>query len=284
MHAGTSANTARHYVAGGLTYLILVVFAVITLAPLAWGVSTSLKSNADVFRYPPQWIPQDPQWSNYLDTWNLVPFARYYWNTLYMTVLIVVGQLITSSMAGYAFARLRFPGRDMVFLLYLASLMIPGQVIMIPIFLMVKELGWIDSHLSLIVPSLAGPFGTFLFRQFFLGIPEDLVDAAKMDGCTPLGTYWRIFMPLSKPALATLGVFTAMNCWNSFLWPLILLRTPELYTVTLGLGMLRGLNPFAPQWEILMAGSVTALLPIVVVFLLAQRYFVEGIALTGIKA
>ena len=275
--------TARKYLKHTIVYLVLIFFAIITLAPLAWGISTSLKPSVDVFAYPPQWIPENPRWSNYIEAWEVAPFANFYWNSFYITTLIVIGQLFSSSMSGFAFARLRFPGRDKVFLLYLASLMIPAQVIMIPIFLMVKELGWVNSHLSLIVPSLATPFGTFLFRQFFLGVPEELVDAAKLDGCSPFGVYWRIFLPLAKPALATLAIFTALGTWNSFLWPLILIRSPELYTVTQGIGLLRGMIQWRVAMELVMAGTVTALIPIVIVFILAQRYFIEGITLSGLK-
>ena len=278
-----AAAELRRWLTLGLVYLVLIFFAIITLAPLAWAISTSLKPNADVFGFPPQWIPENPRWSNYTDAWEIAPFSRFYWNSFYITVLIVGGQLLTSSLAGFAFARMRFPARDTLFLLYLAALMIPSQVIMIPIFLMVKELGWVNSHLSLIIPSLATPFGTFLFRQFFLGIPEDLVDAAKLDGCSPFGVYWRVFLPLSKPALATLGIFTALATWNSFIWPLILIRSTEKYTVTQGIGLLRGMIQFRASWDLVMAGTVTALIPIVIVFIFAQRYFIEGITLSGLK-
>jgi len=284
MREGAEARArARLYCKRAFVYLLLIFFAIITLAPLAWAISTSLKPNAEVFGYPPQWIPENPRWSNYIDAWEIAPFANFYWNSFYITTLIVIGQLFTSSLAGFAFARLRFPGRDTVFLIYLASLMIPSQVIMIPIFLMVKELGWVNSHLSLIVPTLATPFGTFLFRQFFLGIPEELVDAAKLDGCSPFGIYWRVFLPLAKPALATLAIFTALATWNSFLWPLILIRSPELYTVTQGIGLLRGMIQWRVSWDLVMAGTVTALIPIVIVFIFAQRYFIEGITLSGLK-
>ncbi len=281
--SGETGARARHFAGHFIVYAVLIFFAIITLAPLAWGISTSLKPNVDVFAYPPQWIPENPRWSNYIEAWEVAPFANFYWNSFYITTLIVIGQLFTSSMSGFAFARLQFPGRDRIFLLYLASLMIPAQVIMIPIFLMVKELGWVNSHLSLIVPSLATPFGTFLFRQFFLGIPEELVDSAKLDGCSPFGVYWRIFLPLGKPALATLAIFTALNTWNSFLWPLILIRSPELYTVTQGIGLIRGMIQWRVALELVMAGTVTALIPIVVVFVFAQRYFIEGVTLSGLK-
>jgi len=284
MFSMTSHSPARRTTIAVLTYLVLVIFAFLTLTPFLWGISTSLKTRVEVFAYPPQWIPKPPHWRNYLEVWERLPFHRFYWNSFYISALIVVGQLFTSSLSGFVFARLRFPGRDRLFLLYLASMMVPGQVIMIPIFLIVKALGWIDSHLSLIVPSLAGPFGTFLFRQFYLTVPEDLVDAAKIDGCNPWGIYWHVFVPLSKPALASLGVFTFMGAWNSFLWPLILLRTTELYTVTLGLAAMQGMDQFRTLWQLIMAGTVTAMVPVLAVFLAAQRYFVEGIALTGLKA
>ena len=283
MIENTTGARARDYFKNTIVYAVLIFFAIITLAPLAWGVSTSLKPNVDIFGYPPQWFPEEPRWDNYTKAWELAPFVNFYWNSFYITTLIVIGQLFTSSMAGFAFARMRFPARNTLFLFYLASLMIPSQVIMIPIFLMVKELGWVNSHLSLIIPSLATPFGTFLFRQFFLGIPEDLVDAAKLDGCSPFGIYRRIFLPLAKPALATLGIFTALAVWNSFLWPLILIRSPELYTVTQGLGLLRGMAQFRTAWELVMAGTLTAMVPIVIVFIFAQRYFIEGITLSGLK-
>lgn len=267
-----------------LLHMGLLGLSLLTLLPFLWGISTSLKTRNAVFAYPPTWIPDSPQWKNYVEVWRQVPFSRYYWNSMYISTLIVAGQLFTSSLAGFAFARLRFPCRDGMFLVYLATMMVPGQVVMIPIFLIVKKLGWIDSHLSLIVPSLAGPFGTFLFRQFYLTIAEELVDAGKIDGCNPWLIYRHIFLPLSRPALATLGVFTFMNSWNSFLWPLILLRTPALYTVTLGLASMQGMDQFRTSWELLMAGTVTAMVPVLTVFIAAQRFFVEGIALTGIKA
>lgn len=267
-----------------LLYVILIAFSFLMLAPFLWGISTSLKGRSEVFLYPPQWIPSPQRWLNYAEVWQMLPFGHYYWNSFYISALIVIGQLITSSMSGFVFARLRFPGRDQIFIAYLASMMVPGQVIMIPIFLIVKYLGWIDSHLSLIIPSIAGPFGTFMFRQFFLTVPEDLVDAAKIDGCNPWRIYWNIFLPLAKPALATLAVFTFMNTWNSFLWPLILLRTPNLFTVTLGLSAMQGMDQFRTAWQLVMAGAVTAMVPVLIIFLAAQRYFIEGMTLTGLKA
>jgi multiple sugar transport system permease protein len=280
---GASGRRSHHPGGKLLFYVGLTLLALLTLVPFLWGLSTSLKGRADIYAYPPQWIPSPVHWANYTEIWREYPFHLFYWNSLYISVVIVGGQLLTSSLAGFVFARLRFPGRDKLFLVYLASMMVPGQVIMIPIFLIVKYLGWIDSHLSLIVPALAGPFGTFLFRQFYLSVPEDLVDAAKIDGCNPLQTYYHVFLPISKPALATLGVFTFMGTWNSFLWPLILLRTPALYTVTLGLATLQGADQFRTAWQYVMAGTMTAMIPVLLVFLAAQRYFVEGITITGLK-
>lgn len=282
MRQGQPTQT-RRVLRYAFIYALLLLFAIVTLAPLAWGISTSLKPHSDVFAYPPQWIPETIQWRNYTDAWSLAPFGRYYFNSIYITALIVIGHIITSSMGGFAFSRLQFPGRDTLFLVYLASMLIPGTVMMIPVFLVVRALGWTDSHLALIVPSLASPFGTFLFRQFFLSIPEELADAARLDGCTPFGIYRRVFMPLARPATATLAIFTAMSVWNSFLWPLILINSEEKYTVTLGLGLLRGLSQFQVAWELLMAGTATAMIPIVIVFLFFQRYFVEGVTLSGVK-
>lgn len=265
---------------GMLTYLVLVAGAVVMLLPFAWMLSTSLKTPADIFVYPPQWLPNPVQWSNYADVMRVMPFGRYVLNTTVVAASITFLHLLVSSLAAYAFARLHFPGRNRLFLAYLATLMVPGQVTLIPNFLIVKYLGWIDSYQALIVPQVFSAFGTFLLRQFFLTIPRELEDAARIDGASALGVYWRIIMPLSGPALATLGVFTFTAQWNSFLWPLIVINDVQLRTLTVGLRALVG--QFTVQYQLLMAGSVIALLPMLIVFLLAQRFFVRGIALTGL--
>jgi multiple sugar transport system permease protein len=250
------------------------------LLPFVWMLSTSLKTPSSVFVYPPEWIPNPVQWKNYSDVVNVMPFLRYVLNTTAVAASITFLHLAVSSLAAYAFARLRFPGRNRLFLAYLATLMVPGQVTLIPNFLIVKYLGWIDSYQALIIPQIFTAFGTFLLRQFFLTIPGELEDAARIDGASALSIYWRIVMPLSGPALATLGVFTFTAQWNNFLWPLIVINDEQMRTLTVGLRALVG--EFTVQYPLLMAGSVISVLPILIIFLLAQRFFVRGIALTGL--
>lgn len=273
----------RHNIFTKLVAHICLLVGSITMGlPFVWTVATSLKTQLEVFQFPPTWIPHPVMWQNYVSVFQRFPFTLFLFNSTYITVVSIVGQLLTCSLAGYAFARLRFPGKNLLFLGYLATLMIPYQVTMIPLFLIMRNFGWIDSHKSLIIPFIAGPFGTFLMRQFFLNIPRELSDAARIDGCNPFSIYWRIMLPLAKPALATLGIFTFMWSWNSFLWPLIMINTTEKKTVTLGLAAFRG--EYGTMWNEMMAATIICLLPILVSFLLAQKYFVRGIALTGIKA
>lgn len=263
-----------------VTYLLLSWAAVIMLLPFIWMLSTSLKTQAAVFVYPPEWIPNPVQWRNYSDVVRVMPFLRYVLNTAAVATSITLLHLAVSSLAAYAFARLKFPGSNRLFFAYLATLMVPGQVTLIPNFLIVKYLGWIDTYQALIIPQAFTAFGTFLLRQYFLTIPKELEDAARIDGASALDIYWRIMLPLSGPALATLGVFTFTAQWNNFLWPLIVINDEQMRTLTVGLRALVG--QFTVQYPLLMAGSVISLLPMVIVFLLAQRFFVRGIALTGL--
>lgn len=267
-------------VARGVSYLALGAAAVVMLFPFIWMLSTSLKSPGDIFVYPPRWIPSPVAWENYAAVVTIMPFPRYLLNTTLVAVSITVLHLVVSSLAAYAFARLRFPGREPLFFAYLATLMIPGQVTLIPNFLIVKYLGWIDTYQALIIPQVFGAFGTFLLRQFFLTIPRELEDAARIDGASTFRIYRQIVLPLSAPALATLAVFTFTAQWNSFLWPLIVTNSAELRTLTVGLRALVG--QYTIQYNLLMAGSVISLIPMVAVFLFAQRYFVRGIQLTGL--
>jgi multiple sugar transport system permease protein len=263
-----------------LSYLVLSAGAVIMILPFVWMLSTSLKTSAAVFVYPPQWLPNPLIWSNYADVVRIMPFFRYILNTAFVAGSVTVLHLVVSSLAAFAFARLRFPGRDRLFLAYLATLMVPGQVTLIPNFLIIKYLGWISTYQALIIPQVFSAFGTFLLRQFFLTIPRDLEDAGRIDGASAFGIYRRIVLPLSGPALATLGVFTFTAQWNNFLWPLIVINDEQMRTLTVGLQALVG--EFTVQYPLLMAGSVLSLVPMLVVFLLAQRFFVRGIALTGL--
>jgi multiple sugar transport system permease protein len=263
-------------------HIILALGAITMIAPFIWMVSTSLKSLNEVFVFPPTLFGESLRWNNYLQISDRFPFSIFFLNSLKISVLVTAGQLFTCSLGGYSFARLKFPGRDIIFLLYLATLMIPYFVIVIPIFIMMRSFGWVDTHYALIVPGLFSAFGTFLMKQFFLTIPRELEDAAKIDGCTPFGIYRRIFLPLSKPALAALGIFTFMWSWNDFLAPLIFLNTITKRTIPLGLAVMQGL--YSTDWPSLMAASVLSVMPIIIVFLCAQEFFVKGITLSGLKA
>jgi len=262
-------------------HLILGLGAVVMVLPFLWMISTSLKTREQALTYPPIWIPNPIRWDNYTTIWKLMPFHRFYLNSLKVSICITLGQMVTCSMGGYAFAKLKFPGRDLFFLIYLSTLMIPFVVTLIPMFIIMRTLGWLNTHAAVIVPALFSAFGTFLMRQFFLTIPDELIDAALIDGANPLQIFIHIMLPLSKPALATLGSFAFIASWNDFLWPLLMLQRVELKTLPLGLSYFSSL--YVVQWHYLMAASVTALLPMLAVFLFIQRYYTKGITLTGLK-
>ena len=262
-------------------HVVMYALAFITVAPFLWMVLTSFKELPDILTYPPRWIPERFMLDNFRSAFEAAPFTRYYFNSLFVAITVTLGQLMTCSLAAYAFARLQFRGREVLFYLFLGTMMIPGQVIMIPSFMVLYWLGWIDTYYALIVPGLASAFGTFLLRQFFLTIPRDLEDAASIDGCSRFGVLWRIILPLSRPALATLAVFTFMGVFNDFLWALIVVSSDEMKTVQLGLAIFR--DRYQTDWGQLMAASVTATLPILMVFFFAQKYFIKGITLSGLK-
>ena len=264
-----------------LSYAALSVGAVAMVIPFLWMLSTSLKTEMQAYRFPPIWIPDPIAWRNYPDTWQALPFDLFFLNSALVSLVLTGGQLVTCSLGAFAFARLRFPGREQLFVLYLATLMIPFQVIMIPLFVLVSRMGWIDSYWGLTVPLAFSPYGTFLLRQFFKSIPQELEDASKIDGCTYWRIYWNVMMPLSKPALATLGIFVFMWSWNNFLWPLLIVNSLEMKTLPLGLAYFLG--QYTIYWNLLMVGATISLLPVLVVFFFAQRFFIEGITLTGLK-
>src|SRR5215212_851311 len=261
-------------------HALLIAGSVIMLLPFAWMLSTSLKLPPDIFTYPPVWIPNPIAWQNYTKTVTVMPFGRFYLNSLIVTTGVTLLQLLTSSLAAFAFARMRFPGRNALFLLYLATLMIPFQVTMIPNFILVRALGWYDTYQALILPPAFSAFSTFLLRQYFLGIPRDLDEAARMDGASSFRIWWSIILPLSGPVLAALAIFVSLNSWNDFLWPLIVTNSPEMRTLPVGLSTFQG--QFKVEWNLLMAGSVIAMLPLLTVYIIAQRWFIRGIAMSGI--
>ncbi len=260
-------------------HLLLITGSLVMLVPFAWMLSTSLKEPGDVFVYPPQWIPDPVRWESYQETVTVMPFGRFYVNSIIQAASVTVLQLLTASLAAFAFARLRFRGRDLLFLLYLATMMIPFPVTMIPNFIIMRYLKWIDTFRALILPPTFSAFSTFLLRQYFLSIPVELDDAARVDGASSLRIWWRIILPLSGPALATLAIFTFLGQWNSFLWPLIVTNSEEMRTLPLGLATFQG--QYSVQWHLLMAGSVIAVLPILVIYIIGQKWFVRGITLTG---
>lgn len=268
-----------------LGYSILVMVALIMVVPFMWMVTTSLKTPGSEFTLPPQILPAEFNFSSYNTLFNNFPFAQYFLNTVFTTTLIVAGQLFICSLAAYGFARLRFWGRDLLFVLYLATMMIPFQIILIPLYLIVFQLGWVNQYVGLIVPSLSNVFGIFLLRQSFLSVPRDYQDAARIDGANEFTIYWRVFLPLNGPALATLGVFTFMGAWTEFLWPLIVARSEDMRTLELGLAYFNARpNAFSqPNWPLLMAGSVVVMLPVLIIYFVAQRYFIQGISLSGVR-
>lgn len=260
-------------------HAFLLLGSVVMLLPFIWMLSTSLKTPPQTFAYPPVWIPTPIAWGNYAKTVAAMPFGRFYLNSLIVTFSVTVIQILSSSLAAFAFARLRFRGRNALFLLYLATLMIPFQVTMIPNFILVRLFGWYDTYQALILPPAFSAFSTFLLRQYFLGLPFDLDEAARIDGASSFRIWWSIILPLSGPVLAALAIFVSLNSWNDFLWPLIVTNSPEMRTLPVGLSTFQG--QFKVEWNLLMAGSVIAMLPVLIVYIIGQRWFIRGIAMSG---
>ena len=263
-----------------LAYAFLLIAGLIMTFPFIYMILASLKTSSEVVQVPPRLLPETLQLGNYLEVINIVPLGTQLVNTVIVTAGVVLGWVITSVLAGYAFARLNFPGRDLLFFLYLGTLMVPFAVIIVPMFKIMVAFGWVNKLTALIVPWIFTAYGTFLLRQFFMGIPKDLEEAAMIDGASRWGILFRVVMPLARPAMATLATFGFLYAWNSFLWPLIIISDPSRKVVSQGLIDLQAL--YAVRVDLIMAGSVLAALPTLVVFLFAQRYFIEGVATTGL--
>jgi multiple sugar transport system permease protein len=263
-------------ISGATRHLLLIVGGVLILMPLLWMFTTSLKTPAQV-HMPPYLFPTSFEWSNYAEAFRVDQFGRFYLNSAVMTGGIVAGQVLFSSAAGYAFARLRFPGRGVLFAVVLATMMMPVYVTLIPSYLIVRTLGWLDTYTGLIVPRLVSPFGIFLMRQYYLSLSSDFEEAALADGASRFRVWWSVALPMSAPALATVGIFAFLFSWNDLLWPLIITTDPDLRTVQLGLAMFSG--RYGTQWTLLAAGSLIATLPAIIAFLVGQRWLVRGIAL-----
>ena len=266
-----------------LLIALAVLGALIMVAPFAWAIATSLKPRGAMLELPPQFFTAEPTLAAYEQVIRRFPFLRVFGNSVMVAVATTVGQLVICSMAGYAFARLRFFGRDALFGLYITTLMVPFAVVVTPLFIIVTRLGWADSYAGLIVPGMFSAFGTFFMRQFFLSIPRELEEAATIDGAGTIATFFRIVIPLAGPALATLTVLSFMGSWNSFLWPLLIIDDRNLMTLPLALATLQGMYPGQTQWNIVMAGTVMATIPTIAVFLLVQRWVIEGVAGSGVK-
>ena len=263
------------------TYVIAILVTATMLAPFVWMLSASLKLDRDVFAFPIEWIPSQPRWENYIDIWTKIPLGLFVYNTVQLTVVVTILQLLTSSFAAYAFAKLKFPYKNALFLAYIATIAMPWQVYMVPQFLMMREFGLTNTLLALICLQAFTAFGVFLMRQFYMSIPDELCEAARIDGMSEYGIWWRIMLPLSMPALSTLTIFTFVNTWNDFLGPLIYLTKTEVKTIQIGIRMF--ITQYTQEYGLIMAASVVSLIPVLIVFLALQRFFVEGIASTGLK-
>ncbi|HEX6384496.1 MAG TPA: carbohydrate ABC transporter permease [Anaerolineae bacterium] len=263
-----------------MLHVLLIFGALFMLLPFFWMLSTSLKHPPEIFTYPPTLIPDDIAWENYRETVTAMPFDRFYFNSLFVAACVTILQILTSSLAAFAFARLHFKGRDAIFLIYLATLMIPFPVLMIPNFILMRGLGWYDTYYALILPPAFSAFSTFLMRQYFRGIPMELDEAARMDGASSFRIWWQIILPLSGPVIAALSIFTFLASWNDFLWPLIITNSEAMRTLPVGLAAFQ--SQFSVRWNLLMAGAVIAMLPVLVVYVLAEKWFVKGITVTGI--
>lgn len=265
-----------------LIYTALILITAVMIVPFLWMLSASIKTNTEVFKVTPfQFVPDNPQWSNYSEIWTRIPLARFIGNTVFLTIVVTLLQLLTSSFAAYAFAKLNFKHKNQLFLAYIATIAMPWQVYMVPQFIMMRGMGLNDKLLAMICLQAFSAFGVFMMKQFYEGIPDSLCEAARVDGMSEYKIYAKIMLPLSKPALSTLTIFTFVNTWNDYLGPLIYLKSEEKKTVQLGLKMFIG--QYTAEYGLIMAGSIITLIPVIIVFLALQKYFVEGVASTGIK-
>ena len=271
----------RHPVRTAVMYVLIIVIALGVLVPFVWMVSSSLKNNNEVFTVPTQWIPRDFQWHNYVDIWSRIPMTTYLRNSLFLSLVITFLQVLTGSFAAYGFSKVRWRGRDALFVAYIATIAVPWQAYMVPQYVMLQKAGLVNTFWSLILMQAFGAFGVFLLRQYYLTIPDELCEAARIDGLSEYGIYRRIILPLSKPALASLALLTFVATWNDYMGPFIYLTSNELWTVQLGLKSFVGL--FDGDYAMIMTGSVISVVPILVIFLIGQKYFIQGIATSGLK-
>lgn len=264
-----------------IAHIFLILGAVFVVLPFIWMILTSLKTLGESTQIPPKILPTSPQWENYKEAVRTLPYKQFYINTIIYTLVTTIGQLIFCSMAGYAFARIKFPGRNLIFVIILSVLMVPGQIFLVPQFMIMKKLGLLNTISALILPGLFSAFGTFLMRQFFLTLPKELEESAILDGCNQFEVFWKVMLPLVKPGLTALAISACLYCWNSLMWPLIVNTSIDKMTLSAGLASLQGQH--STNYPVMMAGTVLAIWPMIVAFILFQKQFIEGIASTGIK-
>jgi len=277
MQSKTKQETIKKFV----LYAVIIAITLVMIIPFIWMLSASLKLSRDVFVFPIEWIPSVPRWQNFVDIWEQIPLALFIYNTAKLTVIVTILQLLTSSFAAYAFAKLRFPYRDALFLGYVATISVPWISYMVPQFIMMREIGLNNTHAAIICLQAFTAFGVFLMRQFYMSIPDELCEAARIDGMNEYQIWYKIMLPLSKPALSTLTIFTFVTTWNDFLGPMIYLTETKLKTIQIGLRMF--ISQYSAEYGLIMAASVVSLIPVLIVFLTLQRFFVEGIASSGLK-
>jgi multiple sugar transport system permease protein len=285
-HTQESGTRISALARSAVVYIVLAALSGALMLPLVWMFSVSLQDASGVFAQPFRWFPADLRWENYLEIFSLVPFGRYLINTVVITGLVLVGTLLSCTLVAYGFSRIPFRGRDLLFALCLSTMMLPGQVTMVPLYVLFARLGWVDTYLPLVVPAFFGsPFYIFLLRQFFLTIPREYDEAALLDGAGRLRIYWSIILPLARPALVTVAIFAFMGTWNDFFGPLIYINSPEKATLTLGLSMLKSqiVGTGMTQWHLLMAAAVLVMVPNVLLFFVAQKHLVKGIAAGGLR-
>jgi ABC-type glycerol-3-phosphate transport system permease component len=276
------AYRLRRWLGNGIWYVVLILLTATVILPFVWMISTSLKGVNEVFAYPPTWIPQVLHWENYLEVWQEAPFGRYFLNSTFVAVVVTIGQLISCSLAAFAFARMNFKGKNFMFILFLSTTMISTQVTLVPSYLVLKQLDWLDTYQGLIVPFIANAFGVFMIRQAFIAIPHELEEAAKLDGCGRLRFLWQIMVPLTRPMLASQALFAFMGNWNSYLWPLIVTNHDDMRTLQIGLRYFVG-QEGSTQWGVFMAAAVLVSVPVIIIYFLVQKTFVESLASTGLK-
>lgn len=279
--AGTGGYLVRRLAWQAFLYAVLTAGAAIMLLPFAWMLSTSIKTVSEAQRIPPIWIPAVPQWGNFLRAWASAPFDRYFLNSAFIAVTTTVGEVITTIFAAYAFAKMKFFGKNFLFTLLLGTLMIPGQMLLVPNYVTIKRLGWYNTYWALIIPWIVSVFGIFLLRQFFRTIPDELWDSARIDGCSRVRFLWQIVVPLSRPGIATVALFKFIGSWNAFLWVLIMTDKWQLRTVPVGLRYF--MDEMGTEYPLLMAAATMAIVPVLILFFFTQRQFIQGIARTGLK-